>query len=46
MRKTENIYNTTLEIFNYSEQKNMTTHNAALSIALERIETRKKETKK
>ena len=46
IRKTENIYNTTLEIFKHSEQNNSTTHNAALNIALERIETRKKEAKK
>lgn len=46
IRKTENIYNTTLEIFKHSEENNSTTHNAALSIALERIETRKKEANK
>ncbi|MCH2196685.1 Glu/Leu/Phe/Val dehydrogenase [Kordia sp.] len=46
MRKTENIYNTTLEIFKHSENNNSTTHNSALSIALDRIETRKKEANK
>jgi len=46
MRKTENIYNTTLEIFKHSEENNSTTHNSALNIALERIETRKKEANK
>ena len=46
MRKTENIYNTTLEIFKHSENNNSTTHNSALSIALNRIETRKKEANK
>ncbi|MEM6720694.1 MAG: Glu/Leu/Phe/Val dehydrogenase [Bacteroidota bacterium] len=46
MRKTENIYNTTLEIFKHSEDNNLTTHNSALSIALDRIETRKKEANK
>ena len=46
IRKTENIYNTTLEIFKHSENNNSTTHNSALSIALERIETRKKEANK
>jgi len=42
MRKTENIYNTTLEIFNHAKQNNVTTNAAALSIAKERIETRKR----
>ncbi|WP_430408885.1 Glu/Leu/Phe/Val family dehydrogenase [Kordia sp.] len=46
MRKTENIYNTTLEIFTHSEINNSTTHNSALNIALDRIETRKKEANK
>jgi leucine dehydrogenase len=43
MRRTENIYNTTLEIFNFAEEKGITTHQAALSIAEKRIEDRKKE---
>ncbi len=43
MRRTENIYNTTLEIFNFAEQNKMTTQEAAMSIAQSRIETRKKE---
>ncbi|CAA0184582.1 Glu/Leu/Phe/Val dehydrogenase [Tenacibaculum maritimum] len=42
-RKTENIYNTTLDIFNLSAKEDITTHNAALNIALSRINTRKKE---
>jgi leucine dehydrogenase len=46
IRKTENIYNTTLEIFTHSEVNNSTTHNSALNIALDRIETRKKEATK
>ena len=46
MRKTENIYNTTLEILNNAKVNNLTTHNAALSIAKERIETRKRENSK
>ncbi|WP_298420449.1 Glu/Leu/Phe/Val dehydrogenase dimerization domain-containing protein [uncultured Kordia sp.] len=46
MRKTENIYNTTLEIFTHSEVNNSTTHNSALNIALDRIEARKKEANK
>jgi len=41
MRKTENIFDTTLEIFNTAESNNITTHQAALKVALERIETRK-----
>ena len=43
MRRTENIYNTTLEIFSYAEQNNMTTQQAAMQIAENRIEQRKKE---
>jgi len=43
IRKTENIYNTTLEILSTSESKNLTTHQAALRIAQDRINTRKKE---
>jgi len=43
IRKTENIYNTTLEIFELSEKENITTHRAAFDIAQNRIDTRKKE---
>ena len=43
MRKTENIYNTTLEIFEYADANNITTHEAALTIAQNRIDARKKE---
>ena len=43
MRKTENIYNTTLEILASAETNNITTHHAALNIAQGRIDTRKKE---
>ena len=43
MRRTENIYNTTLEIFNHAEEKGITTQQAAMSIAESRIEARKKE---
>lgn len=46
MRRTENIYNTTLEIFSFAEEKGITTHQAALSIAEKRIEDRKKENAK
>ena len=43
MRKTENIYNTTLEILNSAEADKVTPLEAALSIAKNRIEERKKE---
>jgi len=43
MRRTENIYNTTLEIFSFAEAQNVTTHQAALAIAENRIAERKKE---
>ncbi|MDR6967554.1 leucine dehydrogenase [Flavobacterium arsenatis] len=43
MRRTENIYNTTLEIFAFAEQNGITTQEAAMRIAQNRIDTRKKE---
>lgn len=43
LRRTQNIYNTTLEIFAFAEANNITTHQAALSIAQKRIDDRKKE---
>lgn len=43
MKRTENIYNTTLEIFSYAEANNLTTHQAAFTIAQNRIDLRKKE---
>jgi leucine dehydrogenase len=46
VRKTENIYNTTLEIFENAKSNNLTTHNAALNIAKNRIATRKRENAK
>ncbi|AOW09703.1 Glu/Leu/Phe/Val family dehydrogenase [Flavobacterium gilvum] len=46
MRKTENIYNTTLEIFDYAVAKGITTHQAALTIAQNRIDLRKIENSK
>jgi leucine dehydrogenase len=46
MSKTENIYNTTLEIIDYAKSNDITTHHAALSIAQERIDQRKKENSK
>jgi len=41
MRKTENIYNTTLEILDYAKVNGITTQLAAFNIANERINTRK-----
>jgi leucine dehydrogenase len=43
IRRTENIYNTTLEIFGFADQNNMTTQQAAMQIAQNRIDQRKKE---
>lgn len=41
IEKTENIFNTTLEILKNAEVNQVTTHQAALSIAQSRIEARK-----
>ncbi len=41
IRQTENIYNTTLEIFKLSETQNITTHRAAFNIAQARIDAKK-----
>ncbi|MFD2603767.1 Glu/Leu/Phe/Val dehydrogenase dimerization domain-containing protein [Flavobacterium suzhouense] len=46
MRRTENIYNTTLEIFALAETQGITTQQAAMAIAQKRIDDRKKETAK
>ena len=43
IRKTENIYNTTLEILKMAESSGITSHNAALKIAQQRIDDRKRE---
>ena len=43
MRRTENIYNTTLEIFGFADANNITTQQAAMQIAQNRIDQRKKE---
>jgi len=43
IRKTENIYHTTLEILTNAEINGITTHQAALDVAQARIEARKKE---
>ena len=46
MSRTENIYNTTLEILDYAVAKGITTHHAALNIAQNRIDQRKIENSK
>ena len=46
LRRTENIYNTTLEIFDFAKKNNMTTYQAALNLAQNRIDERKKENAK
>jgi len=46
MRKTENIYNTTLEILENADTNKVTTHSAALDIANRRIAERKAENSK
>ena len=43
MRMTENIYNTTLEIFHVADANNITTLQAAMQLAQKRIDERKKE---
>ena len=43
IRKTENIYNTTLEILTNAQTRNLTSHQAAFEIAQHRIESRRKE---
>ncbi|WP_459212362.1 Glu/Leu/Phe/Val dehydrogenase dimerization domain-containing protein [Aquimarina rhabdastrellae] len=44
MKRTENIYNTTLDILNKAKEEGITTHAASLRKAEERIAARKKET--
>ncbi|HLT32560.1 MAG TPA: Glu/Leu/Phe/Val dehydrogenase [Aquaticitalea sp.] len=46
IRKTENIYHTTIEILERAKQNNVTTNMAAVSVAKERIEARKAENSK
>ena len=46
IRKTENIYNTTLEILERAHENGVTTNTAAVNIAKERIEARKIENSK
>nr|WP_317631949.1 Glu/Leu/Phe/Val dehydrogenase [uncultured Flavobacterium sp.] len=45
MKRTENIYNTTLETLNYAKQHNITTHAAAFNMAQNRIDAKKQELK-
>jgi leucine dehydrogenase len=42
IEKTENIYNTALEIFKFADDNDITTHQAAFSIAQKRIDDAKK----
>ncbi|MEL4307267.1 Glu/Leu/Phe/Val family dehydrogenase [Joostella sp. CR20] len=46
LRKTENIFKTTLDIFAHADKNECTTHEAALSIAQSRIDNRKLALKK
>jgi len=46
MRRTENIFNTTMEIFNFADANGITTYQAALSMAETTINNRKKENAK
>lgn len=43
LKRTENIYNTTLEIFNHAEESNLTPYQAAMAIAEKRIDDKKRE---
>lgn len=43
LRRTENIYNTTLEIFKLSEENGITSHEAALELAKARVAKKKVE---
>lgn len=46
LAKTENIYNTALEIFKFADDNNITTHQAAFSVAQKRIDDAKNALKK
>lgn len=45
MKRTQNIYNTTLETLNFANQHNITTHTAAFNMAQNRIDAKKQELK-
>lgn len=44
-RRTENIYNTTLQTLNFAKENDITTHQAAFSVAQQRIDAKKAERK-
>lgn len=43
MRRTGNIYNTTLEILNFAKENNLTTYQAAFNVAQNRIDAKRNE---
>jgi len=43
LKRTENIYNTTLQTLNLAKQNDLTTHQAAFSVAQQRIDAKKTE---
>ncbi len=43
LKRTENIYNTALEIFDFADRNDITTYQAALQVAQKRIDDRKRE---
>ena len=45
IRRTENIYNTTLDILNLAKEQNITPNQAAMKMAEQRIEKKKQENK-
>ncbi len=45
LRRTENIYNTTLQTLNFAKENDITTHQAAFSVAQQRIDAKKAERK-
>ncbi len=45
LKRTENIFNTTLETLNFAKDKNITSYQAAFSVAQQRIDAKKAEQK-
>ncbi|UYW00374.1 leucine dehydrogenase [Flavobacterium agricola] len=45
MKRTENIYNTTLQTLHFADQNNITSHAAAFNMAQKRIDAKKQELK-
>lgn len=45
LKRTENIYNTTLQTLNFAKENDITTHQAAFSVAQQRIDAKKAERK-